>query len=365
MRPLAILYGLALLVPALLQAQPSESADPAPGSGAAYVQKVDSVRSDWEVQFGTEVARRDFKRLRAYLAEKQSELTATRAEWDSYRSLMSQAQDADESKDGYIATVQRLLRGVAADSVITIPESFPLDFDVMLGHSTPGEVPVTALRDLQRRLTEEQNRAEKRVVAVQSAYQTLTANVATLERDLRRAEDAIDVALAPEIENQKFRRTMSIIFSLLIAQLIGVFFFTIYRKSGNDAGGLLLSDGGLQFVTIFVLIIAIVLFGILNILEGRELAAILSGIAGYILGRGARIKAADQPAEPQPAAGAPPPPSPMPEAAKNAAPAAVSVPKIFPEPAGAAAAAPGEQAQMNNNPRPTGGEEDDPGEAKG
>lgn len=46
-----------------------------------------------------------------------------------------------------------------------------------------------------------------------------------------------------------------------------------------------------EFITLFVLIISIILFGILKILEGRELAAILSGIAGYILGKSRPNKA--------------------------------------------------------------------------
>jgi hypothetical protein len=43
----------------------------------------------------------------------------------------------------------------------------------------------------------------------------------------------------------------------------------------------------LQFITIFTLIFSIVLFGLYGILEGRELSALLGGISGYILGKGA------------------------------------------------------------------------------
>lgn len=42
---------------------------------------------------------------------------------------------------------------------------------------------------------------------------------------------------------------------------------------------------GIQFVTLFSLVIAIILFGIIDILEGKELAALLGGLSGYILGR--------------------------------------------------------------------------------
>jgi hypothetical protein len=106
---------------------------------------------------------------------------------------------------------------------------------------------------------------------------------------VRAVEAAIDTALDPEYDNMQFRIWVSGFFSMLIAVMIIAYFTTIFRSSQENIGPLLLSDGGLQFVTIFVLIIAIILFGILSILEGRELAAILSGIAGYILGRGGQI----------------------------------------------------------------------------
>ena len=47
-------------------------------------------------------------------------------------------------------------------------------------------------------------------------------------------------------------------------------------------------ESGIQFVTLFSLVIAIILFGVLKILEGKELAALLGGLSGYILGRGSR-----------------------------------------------------------------------------
>jgi hypothetical protein len=50
---------------------------------------------------------------------------------------------------------------------------------------------------------------------------------------------------------------------------------------------------GLQFITIFSLVIAIILFGIAGVLEGKELAALFGGLAGYILGQsGATVERA-------------------------------------------------------------------------
>ena len=60
---------------------------------------------------------------------------------------------------------------------------------------------------------------------------------------------------------------------------------------------------GLQFITLFSLVIAIILFGVLKILEAKELSALLGAISGYVLGRvsAGEVKSAISTA-PQPAA---------------------------------------------------------------
>lgn len=114
-----------------------------------------------------------------------------------------------------------------------------------------------------------------------------------LEEEREIADEDLDLAYMQFSESSsqvffenQFKQAMSTIFAILIALVIGGFFLIIALAKGTvNLSEALLSDGGLQFITIFVLIIAVVLFGVLKILEGRELAAILSGIAGYILGR--------------------------------------------------------------------------------
>jgi hypothetical protein len=81
----------------------------------------------------------------------------------------------------------------------------------------------------------------------------------------------------------------------------------------------------------FVLIIAVILFGILGVLEAKELTAILSGVSGYILGKGAKpimSKAAEDAENPPPSKPTPDPvietpPAPIP------APAPVPVPEVI------------------------------------
>jgi hypothetical protein len=90
----------------------------------------------------------------------------------------------------------------------------------------------------------------------------------------------------------------------MIGLLLLGFFLIIAFKSDKNIGRQFLGDSGLQFVTMFVLIIAVILFGILGILEAKELTAILSGVSGYILGKGAKSTPPATPDEmaPNPAA---------------------------------------------------------------
>jgi hypothetical protein len=74
------------------------------------------------------------------------------------------------------------------------------------------------------------------------------------------------------------------IFGAAVVIVIVALFALAFRDRENKF--LVNPDIGLQFVTLFSIIIAIILFGVLKILEGRELAALVGGIAGYILGRG-------------------------------------------------------------------------------
>src|SRR5207247_2857890 len=52
---------------------------------------------------------------------------------------------------------------------------------------------------------------------------------------------------------------------------------------------------GIQFLTLFSIVIAIILFGITGILADKELAALLGGISGYILGRSSTASAPPEP----------------------------------------------------------------------
>jgi hypothetical protein len=120
---------------------------------------------------------------------------------------------------------------------------------------------------------------------INESLRTINEEIPDLNRYLVSIDDnASNLLAASHLENE-FKLTITIAFSILIAVVIIGFFAIAYRERGvRDA--LFASDSGLQFVALFSLIIAIVLFGVINILEGRELAALLGGLSGYILGRG-------------------------------------------------------------------------------
>ncbi len=83
---------------------------------------------------------------------------------------------------------------------------------------------------------------------------------------------------------QKFRTETSWVFAGLIGAVIIGFFVLAFRDEIMRRA-IFSSETGIQFLTLFSVVIAIILFGIINILEGKELAALLGGLSGYILGR--------------------------------------------------------------------------------
>jgi|SRR6185436_2907084 len=125
----------------------------------------------------------------------------------------------------------------------------------------------------------------------------LSLNILNVKSDILNNNDALNniyQMLSPQAKQQTFRQHISIVFSSLIALILIVFFFLIYFKSDNNIGKEILGSVGLQFITLFVLIIAVILFGILGVLQSSELSAILSGISGYILGKGIQTAAKNE-----------------------------------------------------------------------
>lgn len=93
--------------------------------------------------------------------------------------------------------------------------------------------------------------------------------------------------MARRLQQQDFKLKMSTTFAILVGVVIAGFFIIAFRDQ-QVRREIFAGQAGIQFVTLFSLVIAIILFGIIGILEGKELAALLGGLSGYILGRGTR-----------------------------------------------------------------------------
>jgi hypothetical protein len=111
-------------------------------------------------------------------------------------------------------------------------------------------------------------------------------NGALTDKQQRKA--AIDAELVRRADivgpQQRFKLEMSLIFAVLVGLVILGFFVVAFRDE-RVRQEIFSGQAGIQFVTLFSLVIAIILFGIIDILEGKELAALLGGLSGYILGR--------------------------------------------------------------------------------
>ncbi len=84
-----------------------------------------------------------------------------------------------------------------------------------------------------------------------------------------------------------YKTTMSILFGGLVGLVI-IGFFIVASKDPHVRKTIFSGDAGIQFLTLFSIVIAIILFGITGILEGKEISALIGGISGYILGRGSQ-----------------------------------------------------------------------------
>jgi hypothetical protein len=101
-------------------------------------------------------------------------------------------------------------------------------------------------------------------------------------------DDTASALLQTEVLNLSYTDKSTIVFGVLVgAVIVGFFGIAIFSPNVRDA--IFTGDSGIQFVTLFSLVIAIILFGVLKILEGKELAALLGGLSGYILGRGSHM----------------------------------------------------------------------------
>lgn len=116
-------------------------------------------------------------------------------------------------------------------------------------------------------------------------FSSLPKEMEALKKDLKKqelelihCENQIQLALESDEYAQLFKIWVSGFFAAMVMALIIGF----YWKVGSTVFS---GQTGIQFVTLFSLIIAIILFGITGILADKELSALLGGLSGYILGK--------------------------------------------------------------------------------
>ena len=269
-----------------------------------------SIPSDFKSKIELEKRTEDYKYLRAYKIKKEALLSQNEKTVSKYQEKISSLSRGIFYKTSEYRYVLTLIS--KTKTILTMPKFDPKN--PTLGRLDPSfynkaNITKEEIQQLMGEMLEKQKVRKENIkkdsltiVQAQKVWSILTQNKQNIESDIEECITAIDAAIAPEYKNQSFKRQISIAFSILIGVLIVAFFVVVYVRSDKSISVILLSDGGLQFVTIFVLIIAIILFGVLDILKSNELSAILSGIAGYILGKNGRISGnqnSNQPTTPQ------------------------------------------------------------------
>jgi hypothetical protein len=140
-------------------------------------------------------------------------------------------------------------------------------------------------RDIER-LTDNGNDLKAQIGDKTSEY--YKAELQNKQKELDNKKSAIEnvkkVLAGIYTPEQKFKLMMSIAFAILIGLVILGFFLLSYVDQAIRRA-IFSGQTGIQFLTLFSLVIAIILFGITSILQDKELAALLGGLSGYILGR--------------------------------------------------------------------------------
>ncbi|UOQ68258.1 hypothetical protein [Hymenobacter volaticus] len=255
--------------------------------------QIDTVSAEFGIKFKTEDEKKNFKNLRNFLSEKEGLLRRLRSASDYLH------RDNPSLLNSYLGITDNLRALIESDSVRSKSrnDSILVDISRVTNGFRLDWYPFDEFKQLNKRVVylsiaqikqkiDDINMFSDDVKNNIKKAGIVDANIRVVEQDIDDCRKQIDTTLAPEYKQQEFRTTISLYFTALIALVLLMFFFVINYNAEKELSKHLLSDNGLQFVTLFVLIIAVVLFGILNILQSSELAAILAGISGYILGRG-------------------------------------------------------------------------------
>lgn len=97
-------------------------------------------------------------------------------------------------------------------------------------------------------------------------------------------DDELSTALKLDSQRNDFKTLIAFSFAFLVGIVI-LGFFWVAHSDDTVRRSIFSSESGIQFLTLFSIVIAIILFGVTGILESKELSALLGGLSGFILGR--------------------------------------------------------------------------------
>ena len=97
-------------------------------------------------------------------------------------------------------------------------------------------------------------------------------------------DDLLTQLFVKSDQTNRFKLAMSITFALLVGVVI-LGFFGIAWSDASVKRSIFSNEAGIQFITLFAIVISVILFGIIGVLESKELSALLGGLSGYILGK--------------------------------------------------------------------------------
>jgi hypothetical protein len=182
------------------------------------------------------------------------------------------------------------------DEIDTIREKIPEDVEQAKGELANLQQGLKTIKPKQPTDTENapadtSDVVKERITTLETQIKNSDANnkiladkekeLAAGKAELECLQEKIRSLLTPE---QDFKLTMSIYFAILVGMVI-LGFFVMAGLDMTVRRAIFSGAQGIQFLTLFSIVIAIILFGITGILQDKELAALLGGLSGYILGR--------------------------------------------------------------------------------
>jgi hypothetical protein len=192
-----------------------------------------------------------------------------------------QLRDERDQLENRINSVQ-----INLDFYLTPQKGWLREVDTLLQEQKGYSKNTSTWQQLQKQINERKTAAQTSdtLAEVNKKIDDAKSNLNNLKRRKGEIEAEMNRRIDLEKPKQDFKKLISLNFTILIALVILGFFAVAWRDE-TVRRAIFAGQEGIQFVTLFSLVIAIILFGVLGILEGKELAALLGGLSGYILGR--------------------------------------------------------------------------------